>query len=118
MFDYATLRKTAAGLIKNFGAEAVITRDVGRRYNPTSGSLYTGVINELKLKAVRSQYGQFEKSTMSIQAGDIKLLVEAGLGEPLIDDNLLFDGINYRVMQVNITSPSGTDVFYELHLRP
>lgn len=118
MFDYATLRKTAAGLIKNFGAEAVITREPGRRYNPSSGSLYTGLTTELKLKAVRSQFDQSEKSTLSIQASDIKLLVEAGLGAPLINDDLLFDGVKYRVMQVNTVSPSGTDVFYELHLRP
>jgi hypothetical protein len=45
------------------------------------------------------------------------MLVESGKGVPLIDDNVLFDGINYRVMDVKVISPSGTDVYYELHIR-
>lgn len=117
MFDYATLQATASRLITNFGATAVITRSGGSTFDPVTGSYSGGSTVTINAKAVRAQFTQSEKASQAVQESDIKLLVEAGKGAPLIDDNVFFDSVDYRVLGVMEISPSGVDVYYELHLR-
>jgi len=117
VFDYETLKGTAAKLITNFGAASVISRTGGSTFDPVTGSYSGGSTTTINAKAVRAQFTQSEKASQAVQESDIKLLVEAGKGVPLIDDNVLFDSINYRVLNVKEVSPSGVDVFYELQLR-
>lgn len=117
MFDYKTLRKTANSLIANFGAAITIKRDVGRRFDPTTGKYLTGLTTTNKLKGVRAQFTLREKSGQTVQEGDVRLLVQAGVIVPIINDNLTFDSVTYRVMSVMAESPSGTDVYYDLHCR-
>lgn len=117
MFDYATLRKTATSLITNFGASLTITRDVGRRLNPATGKYLTGLTTTSTLKGVRAQFDRREKAGQTVQEGDVRLLVQAGVVIPNINDTLTFDAVNYRVMNVMAESPSGTDVYYDLHCR-
>lgn len=117
MFDYATLQQTASRLIDNFGAVAVITRASGSTFNPATGSYSGGSTTTINAKSVRAQFSQSEKASQAVQESDIKLLVEAGKGIPLIDDNVLFDSTDYKVIAVKEVSPSGVDVYYELQLR-
>ena len=52
-----------------------------------------------------------------VQRDDARMYFQAGNGSPEIDDNILFDSENYRVMDVVTIAPSDTDVLYELQLR-
>ena len=115
MFDYESLKKTASKLIANFGADAVVSRKDGTGYDPSSGSLYHGVSVTFTAKA--AQFTISEKASSAVQDSDIKMLVESGKGVPEIDNTIKFDSISYRIMDVTKVSPSGTDVYYELHLR-
>jgi len=117
VFDYESLKKTASKLIANFGADAVISRKDGTGYDPASGSLYHGVSVTFTAKAVRAQFTISEKASSAVQDSDIKMLVESGKGVPEIDNTIKFDSISYRIMDVTKVSPSGKDVYYELHLR-
>ena len=117
MFDYANLQKTATGLIRTFGGDVVITRDEGRQFNPTTGKYLTGLTNTYTLKGVRAQFNAFEKAGETVQEKDVRILAQAGVAVPVINDTLTFDSVEYRVMNVITESPSGTDVFYDLHCR-
>ena len=117
MFNYEAIKKTATSLITNFGATATITRDIGRRFDPASGKYFTGLTTKTNLKGVRAQFTIAEKPGIAVQDGDVRLLVQSGILVPLINDNLLFNSVNYRVMNVVTESPAGTDVYYDLHLR-
>ena len=117
MFDYEAIKKTATSLIANFGATATITREVGRKFDPASGTYFTGLTTTTTLKGVRAQFTTAEKPGIAVQDGDVRLLVQAGILVPLINDDLLFNSVNYRVMNVVTESPAGTDVYYDLHLR-
>jgi hypothetical protein len=117
VFDYDTLQKTATKLITNFGANAVITRLSGRTFNPATGAYSTGSSTNFTLKAVRSQFNAFEKASESVQDKDVRLLAQSGVTVPVINDTLTFDSVVYRIMEVKTESPSGTDVFYDLHCR-
>jgi hypothetical protein len=117
VFDYANLQKTATGLIRTFGGDVVITRDVGRTFNPVTGSYSSGSTNTYTLKGVRAQFNAFEKAGETVQEKDVRILAQAGVAVPVINDTLTFDSVVYRVMNVITESPSGTDVFYDLHCR-
>jgi len=117
VFDYKTLQKTATSLITNFGAAATITRDEGRRFDPASGKYFTGLTSTYALKGVRAQFNVMEAASNNVQDSDVRILVQSGVTVPLINDSLTFDSIVYRVMGVKTESPSGTDVFYDLHCR-
>jgi|TARA_B110000285_G_scaffold85640_1_gene98292 hypothetical protein len=117
VFDYKTLQKTATNLISNFGVSASITRDEGRRFDPASGKYFTGLTVTYSLKAVRAQFNTLEKAGDGVKDTDVRILAQSGITVPIINDTLTFDSVQYRVMGVKTESPSGTDVFYDLHCR-
>ena len=117
MFDYASLKKTASKLISNFGADSVVASQGGSSYDPASGSMSGGTSASFTAKSVRAQFTNAEKALSTVQDSDIKMLLESGKGIPAIDNTLTFDSVSYRIMDVTTISPSGTDVYYELHLR-
>jgi hypothetical protein len=91
--------------------------DEGRQFNPTTGKYLTGLTNTYTLKGVRAQFNAFEKAGETVQEKDVRILAQAGVTAPIINDTLTFDSVVYRVMNVITESPSGTDVFYDLHCR-
>lgn len=117
MFNYESLKKTASKLIANFGADSVISREDGGRYKPEFGSMSSGIPITFTAKSVRAQFSIAEKASSAVQDADVKMLLESGKGIPAIGNQLTFDNVSYRIMDVTTISPSGTDVYYELHLR-
>ena len=117
MVSYTSLASTASQLLTSFGADAVISRTSGASFNAATGTYSGGSASSFTSKAVRFDYQAREIDGELIQRGDVRLVVETANGEPLIDDNCLFDSISYRVMAVETLSPSGTDLYYELQLR-
>lgn len=117
MFNYNDLRTTSTGLISNFGAATVLQRISGDVFDPATGEYTGGSTVTITGKGVRMMFAKSEINGETIQANDVRLYFQAGNGVPQIDDNCLFDGANYRVMNVMANSPSGTDLFYELQLR-
>jgi hypothetical protein len=117
VFDYAGLKSTASNLIAEFGDTAVLTRANGDTFNPATGSYTGGTTLTITGKGARMMFSKSEINGETIQAADVRLMFQAGHGEPLIDDNCLFSGIDYRVMDVRIISPAGTDIYYDLQLR-
>lgn len=117
MLDYTNLRSTAINLLNHFGNDAVLTRTAGDTFNPATGAYTGGSTVTITGKAVRMMFAKSEVNGVTIQASDVRLLFQAGNGAPLINDNCLFAGINYRVMDIMSTSPAGTDVYYDIQLR-
>lgn len=117
MVSYAALASTASQLLTSFGADAVLSRTSGATFNAATGAYSGGSSSTFTSKAVRFDYEAREIDGEQVQRGDVRLVVEAANGEPLIDDNCLFDSVSYRVMSVSTLSPAGTDLYYELQLR-
>lgn len=116
-FDYAATQATAASILTEFGEDATATRTGGASFNPTTGSYTGGSTTTITSKAVRLNYRKGEIDGEMVQRDDARMYFEAGNGAPEIDDNILFDSENYRVMDVTTIAPSDTDVLYELQLR-
>ena len=58
-----------------------------------------------------------EAASNNVQDSDVRILAQSGVTVPLINDSVTFNSIVYRVMDVKTESPSGTDIFYDLHCR-
>jgi hypothetical protein len=109
--NYAKLAVTARKLIKSFGASFTFTR-ITSTYNPTTGV-------EVPTTTTYSGYGVFEQYTQQeytdlIQAGDVRLILEAVSTEPLIGDTV----VGYTIQDVLKISPdNATVVVYDIRLR-
>lgn len=117
MFDYNNLQKTATKLIANFGAPLTVSRATGQTFNPNTGAYSTGSTATFALKGVRAQFNVMEAASNNVQDSDVRILAQSGVTVPLINDSVTFNSIVYRVMDVKTESPSGTDIFYDLHCR-
>lgn len=115
--NYTALQTTATSALTNFGADASATRTGGSTFNPATGSYSGGSTTTVTGKAVRLNYSKSEVDGEMVQRDDAKMYFQAGNGAPEIDDNMLFDSENYRVMNVITIAPTDTDVMYELQLR-
>ena len=114
---YDNLAKTAQSLITRFGAACVLTRTTGGTYSPTTRAEAGGTTTTVNCNGVRLEYNNNEIDGEMVQKGDFKLYINTQGGAPAIDDNALFDGVTYRVMDITPLSPAGTAVYYELRLR-
>lgn len=108
---------TATNLIDHFGADAVITRTAGATFNPSTGGYTGGSTTTLTGRGVRQQFDKREIDGEIIKRDDFRLLFGAASGAPETDDNVLFDGQDYRAMAITSTSPAGTAVMYDIHCR-
>ena len=142
MLDYTNLRSTAINLLKHFGNDVVLSRSADENtplegtdgfplqfvngdvihlqtavFDPATGEYAGGTPITITGKGVRMMFAKSEVNGVTIQASDVRLLFQAGNGLTLINDNCLFAGINYRVMDILAISPAGTDVYYDIQLR-
>lgn len=107
----------ATTMIDHFGADTVISRTAGATFDPSTGGYTGGTTTSLIGKGVRQQFDKREIDGEIIRRGDFRLLFGAASGAPETDDNVLFDGEDYRAMAITSTSPAGTAVMYDIHCR-
>ena len=117
MVSYTALASVASQLLTSFGDDAVFSRTSGATFSAATGSYSGGTSTTFSSKAVRFDYDAREIDGEQVQRGDVRLVVEAANGAPLINDNCAFDSVSYRVMSIKTLSPAGTDLYYELQLR-
>jgi len=116
-FDYTSIKNKASATIKNFGQEVIrISHTVGS-YDTTTGEA-TPNIRKTKRHAVVVAFGDGEtldKNTL-VQNGDIRILLDA---TATVDqqDHFIVQGIEYTIVTMKKTSPSGTICLFDIHLR-
>ena len=116
-YNFVNLRKTASKLITYFGASASITRVGDSTFDPATGAYSGGSTSTITAKAVRAQFTQAEKASELVQENDIKMLLESGRGVPFIDDNVLFDGLSFSIINIRPFNAGSVPMAYELQVR-
>ena len=117
-FNYNNMQATAAQLLEKFGgaSERTITYATSETFNVATQtnakveSTFTGW-------GVVNQYDQSEIDGETIQQGDLRLVLEKTSQRPVIDNTVLIDGDDYRIVDVSISSPGGIDLVYFCQLR-
>lgn len=114
MSFYPNLQATAVRLLTKYGQAYTFTAYAQGAYNPATGtnSITTSTYSKL---GVKDSYSTFEKSNASIQAGDIRMIVEDG--PYTIGDTVSIAGVDWRIMAADPVEPASTAVIYTLQLR-
>ena len=113
--DYTQSRATATRLLEKFGASAVIVSmeaGDGPAWDPGAPTE-----TENAVTAAVVEYSAFERNGTSVEAGDKKALVTAGVIAP--DTSMIFrwQGVDHQIVRVMPISPAGVDVVFEMQVR-
>ncbi len=116
MVDYVRLAETAKQLLTDNGRTLTFTRDTSTGFNPATGVNSITTTNFTGIGA-GFDYRRSEIDGEVIQAGDVRIVLEDATTKPLIGDRVLYNGSDYRVMNVDEVSPAGIVVIYKLQVR-
>lgn len=113
-FNYAPLASTASALLQKFGQQLTFTRTTRGAYNPVTGQASESTTTFTKYACI-FDYSEADSGGLTIEAGDRRLLAEAG--DYQVGDTVAIDGSIYRVMNVSISQPAATGLSATLQVR-
>ncbi len=116
MSFYSNLANVALKLLKDKGQLLTISRETSSGFDPILSD-NTVLASSFTGYGAAFDYRKSEIDGEIVQAGDIRLLLNATSIPPEINDTVAVNGGVYRVMAVTETSPAGTPVIYTLQLR-
>ena len=107
---------TAKLLIEEFGTNVVLKTPSSNTYNPATGLTTTIAGTETTIKADISQYSSEEIQGL-ILSGDLKIMISADGVTLGVDDKIVFDSIDWNIINTMPTYLQGLVVIYELQVR-
>lgn len=114
-FDYDKAQATAERLIAKFGQKAVLRRitSAGPDYDPVQTS------EDFPCSLVDLDQSQAHVADTLIQRGDrmVYLSTEGLSINPTLSDRLLVGGVEHAIVDIQLLSPGGTVVFWQLQVR-
>lgn len=128
---YTRLFQTALRLLKKYGQQVVLRRYTqgGADYNPASGTATpqgpTGINDTFRQglptdapgKRIGQQYGQILETNTLIQDTDRWMYLDANGASPTQQDHILYGGVDYAIVDVQVYSPGGLAMLYLIVLR-
>ena len=116
MTFYSETAEVALEVLTEFGQAITVNRETSSSFDPVLGEDTTAASSFTGYGAAFEYKGREIDGTV-VQAGDIKLYLNATATVPLIDDRITIDSVAYEVMDVEQINPAGTAVLYILQLR-
>jgi hypothetical protein len=122
-FNYTKAAASAEQLLRNFGKNVTVRKQVAGTYDPaTSSAAITNVDTTAKgalLNYTRMQYGQHTEAGTLIQVGDKKLLLSPVnlTSDPTASDLIIAGGFTWNIIDVKTLRPADVTVLYEIQLR-
>lgn len=118
-FNYSNIQATAQRLITKFGKDWAIRRNVKGTYNPSTNTRTTTSTENHTVKAVKTEYKNYQVDGEVIKRGDFKLLVEAkGLSITPSTDDEIVDGTDiYQIINIKEIKPATITIYYEIQVR-
>jgi len=116
MSFYSNMAATARRLLTKYGQTVTLTYQSAPTLNPVTGSL-TSTPVEYTGKGAAFDYRAAEIDGVLVQAGDIRLILEATTTAPAVGHTCAVGGVTYRVMAITTSAPGGTTTHYTLQLR-
>lgn len=122
-FNYLPLQIKATGLLQKFGTTATVTREESGTFDPLTGTadIFTTQFSTKVVLLANKEIEQgmidsvFNTDADTVEQGMYRLLAEAKTYE--INDKILFNGTNYRVLSVKYVVPASTILYAELQVR-
>ena len=109
--DYTKFVNMATRLLTKFGKQVTITYTTSETYSTTTLT-NTKVTSTFTGQAVVVPFNKTEKDQETIQQEVLTLVLNQTSQAPQIDNVVTWEGVDYRVMTVEVVSPGGVDVVY------
>lgn len=113
--DWSAIATEVSSALADVGFTATITRQgapTGPVWDPTPGAATT---HDIRVMQDTIGLGMIDGTT--IQAGDIRLMAEAGAVVPAVGERITVLGKDYGLVRVEPFAPGGVALYYELLLR-
>lgn len=115
-FDYASIKSIATAQITDKGSDVIIKRVTPGTFDPATGTIAGGSKSSSTIKAVVTEYKDYQIDGDAIKRGDKELLIDAD-SLPDIKDALTIDSIDYQIVNINPLSPGDTILLYKVQVR-
>lgn len=116
-FNYQKMVDTASSLLTKFGDTVTVTYATSTSYDVATQTYTKSATSTFTGQGVVVPFNKSEIDGETIQAQDLRLILEKTSREPAIDDVVTWQGSDYRIMSVEIASPGGVDIVYFCQLR-
>lgn len=113
-FDYSTLKDIAESQINDKGKTVTHVSVTSGTFNPATGEITDRSQTSASVKAVVTDFRDFQIDGSIIQRGDKMLLVSV---EPSLVDKYTIDAVDYQVVNVKSISPGDADIVYKVQVR-
>lgn len=111
-------RATALRLLKKYGKPCAIYQIGEGAYNPATGDVASEAIVAQTPYAMIEDYNGLDYISGLIQATDRKITIPAeGSYEPSPNDQVIFDGISYKVISVSVVWSGEKAALYIMQVR-
>jgi len=108
---YNKMAKTAAKLLRKFGKEFVIVRNIDRSVDNITGVVTAGTTTTFRPNGIVVEYTTAEKRDSRIEQGDRKLILDNTV-IPLMTDRPTVDGKMWTIKDIERSEPAGIPLVY------
>ena len=117
-FNYAKSQTTATNLLLKFGSlgRVSISRDSGGTFDPVEGETTGASAAVTSLTSVTIPITKNLIDGERILATDIMFICNSDF-EPLSDDTVIIDSLEYKIIEIIPLTPNGVDVIYTVVCR-
>lgn len=116
-FDYDSLQLLSTDLINDFGQDITLTTVTAGTFNPATGATTGDSETTATVKAVVTDYRDFQIDGGAIQRGDKQVILSGSVAAPDTNDMFTINSLEYMIVNINTISPGGTDVLYKIQVR-
>ena len=112
-----SLSKNMEKVLAKLGEQVTFTRSTADTFDPDTGAFTQGATVTFSGFAAAEQYNNSEIDGTNIMRGDLKLTVSKTEQRPVVGDDVSFDSLICRVMDVYPVRKGGEDVVYVIQGR-
>jgi len=117
-FNYSGLEETALRQIENFGRPVMYRSITTGSFNTRTGSITGDAVSETTIKAVLLAFRDSQIDVEFIRRCDKQALVAgASFATPPKTNDIIDDGSDYKVVNVETVQPGDTVLIYKLQVR-
>lgn len=108
-----------AATLKKKGTAMTLTRTGAGTFDPATGGVNGGAVSTYIVYGLILSFdlSDINAANSLIQSGDEKLMINAGIVQPLPGDSITVDNETYSVISVKRKRPQGVGLFYYCQVR-
>jgi len=114
--SYTDDQAMATEMIAEAGTTMTLTRETAGVYVPATGG-FTTTSTTYTVKGVKLNYKSKDIDGTLVKAGDMKVLMAAGVVEPQTTDLLTIGGVVWAIIFTQALEPAETPILYTLQVR-